>query len=52
MSSLNSIHPSHKIDLYIPLHTVHSQTLFPEQELISAPLSNRMNVCVLVACWG
>ena len=43
MSSLNSIYPSHEIDVYIPLHTVHSQTLFPKQEFASVLLSNRMN---------
>ena len=52
MSSLNSIYPSHEIDVYIPLHTVYSPTFFPEQELASALLSNRMNVCVLVTYWG
>ena len=33
------------------IHTIHSQTLFLEQELPSVPFSNRMNVCVLFACW-
>ena len=46
MSSLNSIYPSHEIDVYISLHTVNSQTLFPKQELASVALSNRMNVGV------
>ena len=52
MSSLNSIYPSHEIEVYIPLHTVHSQALFSEQLLASVVPSNRMNVCVLVVCWG
>ena len=50
MSGSNSIYPSHEIDVYIPLHTLHSQTLFLEQELASVPLSNKLNVRVLVAC--
>ena len=51
MSPLNSVYLSHEIDIYIPLHNVNPQTLFPEKELASVPLSNRMTICVLVAFW-